>query len=122
MYFVTHVPTDAELQTCKHILMTNDSEWDPHIINMGHKAPHGDLKSNSTLFVKSLIREQIKRGRAHETNVVLGSVSNALVTSKPLERLIEAVNIWSVKPVSKYKLQVRGAEPSSRSYQIHGTQ
>ena len=77
VYFVTHVPTDVELQICKHIIMTNYSEWE----------------SNSTLFIKSLSREQIERGRIHKIDVVLVSVSNSLVKGKATEWLIADVNI-----------------------------
>ena len=34
VFFKTHVPTDSKVLHCTHILMTEDSEWDPSSVRL----------------------------------------------------------------------------------------
>ena len=43
VYFGTFVPTDSELNTCPHIILTgSDTEWDPQGVVMNSNRPYGD--------------------------------------------------------------------------------
>ena len=35
VFFETHVPTDQERETCRHIVMTSDEPWDPILVTIG---------------------------------------------------------------------------------------
>ena len=34
IYFETHYPTDAEMETCPHVILTSQLEWDPDNVSM----------------------------------------------------------------------------------------
>ena len=110
--FETHVPSDHELQNCQHIIMTDDKEWDPQSIDMGHDdRSRGDPDIGNMIFVKSLSRKRERdecHGITHESDLVLGSLCDSLVADKAIAKMISAVNVHSVRPRNTGKRVAHG--------------
>ena len=51
--FETRSPTPQELQSCKHIHMTNDIPWNPHDVKLGMVSPDYDRKQSTTVCISS---------------------------------------------------------------------
>ena len=102
VYFESHVPTDDELETCPHIVLTDgDVEWDPNGVKMTGNRPYGD---NTEVTIQEVTREN-KRRRAVpiecESDLVLGSISRSLVPDSMYERMVASVRVSSSKQRDK---------------------
>ena len=43
VYFGPFVPSDSDLEQCRHIMLMNDNkDWNPHDVEMGGDRPYGD--------------------------------------------------------------------------------
>ena len=57
MFFETYVPSDEELESCLHIVLTDgEIGWDPNGVEMSRNRPYGDnvkaIKSASRVCEK----------------------------------------------------------------------
>ena len=100
VYFETHVPSDEDLESYPHVVLTDDeTEWDPMGVKMAGDRPYGD---NDEVVVQQVKRENNKRRRAThydcESDLVLGSISESFVPDLLYERLVASVRI---RPTTK---------------------
>ena len=95
VYFDTFVPTDDELETCQHLIISDgDTEWDPHNIEMTYNRPYGDNANRAEArMIKTVQRERQKQPFEFESDLVLGSISSSLVPNLSYERMVSSVRI-----------------------------
>lgn len=105
--FKTSVPTDYQLNNCPHIIMTDDKEWDPQGIDMGHDRSRKDPDIGNLLSVKSISKKREREeylGITGETDMILGSVCESLVPGRLVQNMISAVKVRDIKPKKKEKV------------------
>jgi hypothetical protein len=88
IFFDTYVPSDAQLEQCEHVELTNDKiPWDPPTVRLG-----GNTLDKNEVYIR-----QVRSARAyiHETDIILGSISEALVNDDATERMVSQVRIES---------------------------
>ena len=89
VYFDSFVPSDNDLERCRHIMLTDNKEWSPHDVVMGGDRPYGD---------EIRISEMNKSNGDHfdyETDSVLGGISPVFNQHLFADRLIVSVQICS---------------------------
>ena len=92
IYFSTWYPTDEELDTYEHVILTSDVPWDPQGLIM----PNGDHATNNTdgtRFIQQMIRDGTNRDHErYESDCTAMAVSGN--TEQLLyERMIQSVRI-----------------------------
>ena len=91
IYFKTRVPTDKELDECRHVTMTSDEVWDPVTVNIAalrRRSREEEEKSQLCSLGSEPHSEQstLERG-------ILGSVSEVYDDVEFTKRMIANVNI-----------------------------
>ncbi len=95
IYFDACIPTDKDLETLAHIVLTNGkTEWIPNSVKMSSNQPYGDNAHNMVQAVK---RENHKRTLArpieHEIDLVLGSISGSFVANNAYEHMVLSMRV-----------------------------
>ena len=90
IYFDTCVPTDEDLETLAHTVLTNGkNEWNPSSVEMSSNRPYGD---NATLTVHAVMRENYRFALArpieHDSDLVLGLISGSFIAIYAYERMV----------------------------------
>ena len=87
IFFDTYVPSDEQLEECEHVELTNDEiPWDPSTVRLGD-----NILNKNDVYIR-----QVKASRAyyrHETDMILGSISEALVNDDATVRMVSQVRI-----------------------------
>ena len=89
--FDTYIPSYHKLETCAHIVLPDgEVEWYPDNVMMDRNMIYGD-----EACVAKFSRKQSKGGPTdvfHEGDLILGSVTESLVSDTALEWLVSAIN------------------------------
>lgn len=95
VYFESFLPTNEELEQCKHIVLTDDqTEWDPQGVEMRDDRPYAD-----SIRISEARAERDRRSFVpveSESDLCLGSISDHLVPNRLYERLVSSVHISRV--------------------------
>ena len=95
IYFDTHVPTESEILHCSHVVMTEDTEWDPSSVRFQQ------VRTKEEEGFRKIA--QIARTETEPYDVmseqVLGGISNLFVERALTKRPIASVNIKDVSPI-----------------------
>jgi len=109
IYFSSWFPTDEELETYRHIVLTSDRPWDPQNLVM----PGGDLAEqilDDDRFVQQ-VNMRIAQGdnrhhKIYKTDCALHSIDG--ITEQILcERMINSVNIGCTRQITKLQSSSR---------------
>lgn len=102
VFFETFVPSDEELESCQHIVLTDgEIKWNPSDVQMSHNRPYGDIAS---VRIEAVWRENRKRKHVpveYESDLVLGSISGSFVADDAYKHLVSTVQV--TYPRSKRK-------------------
>ena len=95
IYFDTCVPTDEDLETLAHTVLTNGkNEWNPSSVEMSSNRPYGD---NTTITIQAVTRENYRRALSrpieYESDLVLGSISGSFLANDAYERMVSSVRV-----------------------------
>ena len=87
IFFDTYVPSDEQLEEWEHVELTNDEiPWNPSTVRLGD-----NILNKNDVYIR-----QVKASRAyyrHETDMILGSISEALVNDDATVRMVSQVRI-----------------------------
>jgi hypothetical protein len=103
IFFESTLPSQEDIENplFTHITLTDDQvEWDPQNIRLSSDRPYGDQRA-SVKALRTNIRNYSER---HEIDVVLSSVSSALVPQEMEQRMVSAVKITAKESVSINKV------------------
>jgi hypothetical protein len=73
-YFITRAPTPQEVETCKWIMLTSETDWDPHSDSFKINESNYDDDEN----IPDTIKDQTLLSIYSELSISLGAVSTAL--------------------------------------------
>jgi hypothetical protein len=105
VFFTTSVPSDDELDSCPMIVLTDgDVEWDPRGVDLCKRGPATDVAVSRQLAAVTALTTGSCWG---ETDLVLSSVSPALVPQVSTLRAIGSVNVHDVPTVSSAMINTR---------------
>ena len=95
VYFDTSVPTDEDLETLAHVVLTDGkNEWSPSSVEMSSNRPYGD---NTTITIQAVTRENYRRALSrpieYESDLVLGSISGSFLANDAYERMVSSVRV-----------------------------
>lgn len=82
----TRTPTDCELNTCPHVILSSDHEWNPQNLQL----PQATCSVEEAVY-RSVASTLIHRGRDGHESGVLFSIGGVL------KRAIESVNVFAVR-------------------------
>ena len=93
--FDTRIPTQSELDTCKHKILTNELKWDPSGLDLDQKEETYENKNSDQLVLKRLRGgcQLFAMHRCTDVSAVLRYVPNTLQDVSLLEKLEEYVNM-----------------------------
>jgi len=79
-YFVTRAPTPQEVETCKWIALTSDTDWDPHsdIFKINESSHNNDEDKTNTFKDRTLLSIYTNTHLSSETGASLAAISSAL--------------------------------------------
>ena len=95
MFFDTFVPSDEQLNTCRHIELTSDQEWDPAAVRM-----QLSRRPSRARIVQQMQRETRRLFEA-ETDQHLTGISETYCPDLFAQRLIESVWVESRQDVDE---------------------
>ena len=85
--FDSHVPSDEELNTCRHFELTSDQPWDPETVNVNHISPEEEE-------IKAVQHETRKRPRLLEVSEATIHHANPIYDDKDLARAcVASINV-----------------------------
>ena len=118
IHFESHLPSDAELNSCPRIILTSDEEWDPQGINMSQK-PRKWLEENEA-FICQVSRDrnnvQNRHSYTYETDFILSDINDSFVEQELTERMVKSVKISEVH--SKERHSTITPELISRQFRV----
>ena len=94
--FDTRIPTESELETCTHIVLTNDSKWDPNSSDLEQQEENHENDGPEDLQhmrENGGGRQLFAMHRRTEVSAILSDVSNTLQDDSFLEDLEESVRV-----------------------------
>ena len=100
VYFDSTVPTDDDLESCPHIVLTDgEREWEPNEVEMSGNRPCGDNVTSTVQAARRVCKQRTMAPVEYESDLVLGSISNSFVIESAYECLVSSV--WVTYPSKK---------------------
>jgi hypothetical protein len=87
VFFDTFVPSDQDMERCRHIVLTSDMDWDPSTVQLGGNRPYGNELEISE------VNRACGPHPLSETDIILSQISTTLNQHDFAERLVASVII-----------------------------
>jgi hypothetical protein len=90
VYFNTSCPTDEDLETYEHVVLTSSDQWDPREVDLG-RGPKPDAQASAMPPHRD--KRSMKPPYQHESDLMLGSISAGLVAERADERAFDVIMV-----------------------------